>query len=75
MALPAFLENIPKVNRNILIINVIVFVATLINQDFMYGTFAMFYPASPLFRWWQPISIEPLASMVMVKNDLNNTLL
>ena len=56
MARPAFLESIPIVTRSILIINVIVFIATLVNQDFMYGTFAMFYPASPLFRWWQPLT-------------------
>ena len=56
MALSDSLQRIPTVTRNILFINVLVFVATLINQDFMYGTFAMFYPASPLFRWWQPLT-------------------
>ena len=47
-----FLERIPPVTRSLLIVNVIMFVATLINENFMIGTFAMFYPASPLFRWW-----------------------
>ena len=51
-----FLERIPPVTRSILIVNVIMFVATLINEKFMIGTFAMFYPASPLFRWWQPLT-------------------
>ena len=51
-----FLERIPPVTRSLLIINVIMFVATLINEDFMIRTFAMFYPASPLFRWWQPLT-------------------
>jgi len=51
-----FLERIPPVTRSILIVNVIMFVATLINENFMIGTFAMFYPASPLFRWWQPLT-------------------
>jgi membrane associated rhomboid family serine protease len=51
-----FLERIPPVTRSLLIINVIMFVATLINEDFMVGTFAMFYPASPFFRWWQPLT-------------------
>jgi membrane associated rhomboid family serine protease len=51
-----FLERIPPVTRSILIVNVIMFVATLINEHFMVGTFAMFYPASPLFRWWQPLT-------------------
>ena len=57
MAFPSnFLERIPTVTRSLLIINVIMFVATLINENFMIGTFAMFYPASPLFRWWQPLT-------------------
>ena len=51
-----FLERIPTVTRSLLIINVIMFVATLVNEPFMIKTFAMFYPASPLFRWWQPLT-------------------
>ncbi|MBO4635163.1 MAG: rhomboid family intramembrane serine protease [Bacteroidales bacterium] len=51
-----FLENIPVVTRNLLYVNVIMFVASLVNEDFMMGTFAMFYPASPFFRWWQPVT-------------------
>ena len=51
-----FLDRIPPVVRSLLIVNVIMFVATLINEDFMIRTFAMFYPASPLFRWWQPLT-------------------
>ena len=51
-----FLERIPTVTRSLLIINVIMFVATLINENFMVGTFAMFYPTSPFFRWWQPLT-------------------
>ena len=50
------LQNIPVVTRNLLYVNVIMYVATLINEDFMVGTFAMFYPASPFFRWWQPLT-------------------
>ena len=51
-----FLDRIPPVTRSLLIINVIMFVATLANEDFMIRTFAMFYPVSPLFRWWQPLT-------------------
>ena len=56
-----FLDRIPPVTRSLLIINVIMFVATqineyLMNDDFMVRTFAMFYPAHPLFRWWQPLT-------------------
>lgn len=50
------LQNIPVVTRNLLYVNVIMYVATLINEDFMVRTFAMFYPASPFFRWWQPLT-------------------
>ena len=57
MASPStFLDRIPPVTRALLIVNVIMFVATLINENFMIGTFAMFYPASPLFRWWQQLT-------------------
>ncbi|MBR4775919.1 MAG: rhomboid family intramembrane serine protease [Bacteroidales bacterium] len=51
-----FLDNIPVVTRNLLIVNVIMYVATLINQEYMMATFAMFYPTSPFFRWWQPVT-------------------
>ncbi len=56
MAQSNFLQNIPPVTRNLLIVNVIMFIATLVNENFMIGTFAMFYPASPFFRWWQPLT-------------------
>ncbi|MBR1706929.1 MAG: rhomboid family intramembrane serine protease [Bacteroidales bacterium] len=54
--LRSWFASIPTVTRNLLIINVIMFIATLLNEDFMVGTFAMFYPASPFFRWWQPVT-------------------
>lgn len=50
------LKNIPPVTRNLLYVNVIMFIATLVNREFMMGTFAMFYPASPYFHWWQPVT-------------------
>lgn len=52
----SFLAAIPVVTRNLIIINVIMFVFTLLNEDFMVRTFALFYPASALFRWWQPLT-------------------
>lgn len=51
-----FLSTIPPVTKNIVIINLIIFVATLVNEDFMIRTFAMFYPASPLFHPWQTVT-------------------
>ena len=47
---------IPVVTRNILIVNAIFFIATLINENFMVSTFGLFYPASQYFRWWQPLT-------------------
>lgn len=39
--------------RNLIILNIIVFIATLINRDFMTAEFALFYPTSRYFHWWQ----------------------
>ena len=39
-----FLSQLPPVTKNLVIINVIIFVATLINENFMIGTFALCYP-------------------------------
>ncbi len=50
------MSSIPKVTKNLIIINVIIFVATLINENFMIGTFGLFYPSSPYFHWWQPVT-------------------
>ena len=49
-------ENVPRVTKNLIIINLIVFVAYVLNKDFMISTFALFYPASKYFRWWQIIT-------------------
>ncbi len=51
-----FLSSWPPVTKNLLIINVILFVATLINQNYMISSFALFYPTSPYFHWWQVIT-------------------
>ena len=51
-----FLSSIPEATKNIIIINVLVMIMTSLNQGFMYETFALFYPTSPFFRWWQPVT-------------------
>ena len=56
-----FLSNVPKVTKNLLYINVIVFLATFISEqvmhsDIMTRAFALFYPASHFFKWWQPFT-------------------
>ena len=52
----SFWNQIPQVTKNLIIVNVLMFLATLVNEHFMVGTFAMFYPTSPFFHWWQPLT-------------------
>ena len=51
-----FLSNLPVAVKNIIIINALVYLATSLNGDFMYKYFALFYPTSPFFHWWQPLT-------------------
>lgn len=52
--------DIPSVTKNIIIINVIIWVASEImkyrGSDFMYEQFALFYVTSPFFKPWQFIT-------------------
>lgn len=48
-----FISQIPTVTKNLVAINILMFIATLINENFMVANFAMFYPASPFFKPWQ----------------------
>ncbi len=48
-----FLSFIPPVVKNLVAINVLLFIATCINENFMIANFAMFYPASHWFKPWQ----------------------
>lgn len=41
---------------HLIIICVIFFIATGINEDFMVRTFGLFYPTSRFFHWWQPLT-------------------
>ena len=51
-----FLANVPTAVKNIIIINALVMVMTMLNENFMYEKFALFYPTSPFFHWWQPVT-------------------
>lgn len=48
-----FLSAIPPVTRNIIIINFLIWIISELSPDFMYEKFALFYPKSPYFHWWQ----------------------
>ena len=51
-----FMSNVPPAVKNIIIINVLVMVMTSLREGFMFEHFALFYPTSPFFRWWQPVT-------------------
>ncbi len=51
-----FLSNMPTAIRHIIVINVLVMIMTYLNENFMYEHFALFYPTSQFFRWWQPVT-------------------
>ena len=51
-----FLSSWPPATKSIIIINVLVFIMTELNKEFMISNFALFYPSSPFFRPWQVIT-------------------
>lgn len=51
-----FMSNMPAAVKNIIIINVLVYLMTRLKGNFMYENFALFYPTSPFFHWWQPLT-------------------
>ena len=51
-----FLANVPRVTKTLIMINIFVFIATLVNDDLVTRLFALFYPTSRLFHFWQPLT-------------------
>ena len=51
-----FMANVPPAVKNIIIINMLVYLMTSLKGNFMYENFALFYPTSPFFHWWQPLT-------------------
>lgn len=51
-----FFSSLPPVTKNILIINIFMLIFSELRPDFMYRFFALYYPTSPLFHWWQPLT-------------------
>ena len=45
-----FMSSVPPVTKNIILINVLVWIMTVVNESFMIEHFAMFYPSSPFFK-------------------------
>lgn len=53
----SFLNSIPVITKNLIIINAMVMIMTALdNSDFMYETFALFYPTSSFFKPWQLVT-------------------
>lgn len=50
------MRNLPTAVKHIIIINALVMVMMYLNESFMVEKFALFYPASPFFRLWQPVT-------------------
>lgn len=50
------MSNVPTAVKNLIIINALVMIMTALNENFMYEKFALFYPTSPFFHWWQPLT-------------------
>ncbi len=46
----------PPVVKNLLLINVLMYIITMITGNFMYGNFALFYFDSPLFKPYQLVT-------------------
>ena len=52
-----FFASVPPVTKNIIIVNVLIMIMTALDRSgFMYETFALFYPGSPLFKPWQIVT-------------------
>ncbi|SDM07988.1 rhomboid family intramembrane serine protease [Chryseobacterium taihuense] len=50
-------NNIPPITKNIIILNIVVFIAvTLLNSNEVYGYLYGFYPSSPYFHSWQIVT-------------------
>lgn len=51
-----FMSNVPTAVKNIIIINVVIMLATMFKESLMVSRFALWFPASPYFEWWQPVT-------------------
>lgn len=48
--------SMPPVVKNLLLVNVLMYIITMITGNFMYGNFALFYFDSPLFKPYQLVT-------------------
>lgn len=50
------MRNLPPAVKNIIIINALIMVMMTLKESFMLENFALYFPASPFFRIWQPLT-------------------
>ena len=50
------MRNLPPAVKNIIIINALIMVMISLKETFMFVCFALYFPASPFFRIWQPFT-------------------
>lgn len=50
------MRNLPPAVKNIIIINALIMVMISLKETFMFENFALYFPASPFFRIWQPFT-------------------
>ena len=51
-----FMSHVPPAVKHIIFINILVMIMASLKPEFMYGMFAMYFPSSPLFHFWQPVT-------------------
>lgn len=51
-----FMSNVPSAVKHIIWINVLIMIMCYIKEAFMFETFSLFFPASPYFQIWQPVT-------------------
>ena len=62
-----FLSSLPVAVKNIIIVNVVMMLASFLNYSLMSENFALYFPASPFFRFWQPITYMFMQLVASVK--------
>lgn len=50
------MQRLPIVTKNILIINILMWILTELRPDLMFGLFSLYFPTSPHFHFWQPVT-------------------
>ena len=50
------MRNLPPAVKNIIIINALIMIMITLKKSFMLENFALYFPASPFFRIWQPFT-------------------